>query len=155
MYKFINSHKIGLDYLSKYDARLIEEPTKEIKLEYPNSNKYIKYKDLQFINFDMIFQLYYNLFHIRLNDNNNKIHCCLNRPLCLLSYSEMDIDEISRIVGESITMIHPFPDGNKRMAYLCTNLFLKINNLNLYKDHIKLCNMIIYYSSNQREKIRN
>jgi len=36
--------------------------------------------------------------------------------------------------GFSLTKNHPFMDGNKRTAYICMRLFLKLNGYNLQAD---------------------
>ena len=39
-----------------------------------------------------------------------------------------DLSEMSAALFESLLMNHPFLDGNKRVAFFCTDVFLRMNN---------------------------
>ena len=58
----------------------------------------------------------------------------LARPLNLASYGEPDVAALAAAYGYGIARNHPFIDGNKRTAFVCTELFLMLNGANLTAD---------------------
>ena len=70
----------------------------------------------------------------------------LARPLNLVAYGEPDAAALAAAYGFGIARNHPFIDGNKRTAFVCTELFLVLNGASLTADtatqdsdiHIKL-----------------
>lgn len=58
----------------------------------------------------------------------------LARPLNLAAYGEPDALELAAAYGFGIARNHPFIDGNKRTAYVCTELFLVLNGMQLTAD---------------------
>jgi len=57
-----------------------------------------------------------------------------NRPQC--GYYN-DLFEEAAALMESLAMNHPFVDGNKRIAFAATYIFLKINGIKLAVDPIE------------------
>lgn len=58
----------------------------------------------------------------------------LARPQQLVAYGQPDIAEIAEIAasyGYGIARNHPFVDGNKRTAFVATQLFLMLNGFRL------------------------
>jgi len=53
------------------------------------------------------------------------------------------ISSKSAILVFSIIKNHPFMDGNKRTAYICGRLFLRLNGYDLTCDHICLKDLIL------------
>lgn len=51
----------------------------------------------------------------------------LARPLNLASYDDADAAVLAAAYGFDIARNHPFIDGNKRTAFVCTELFLALN----------------------------
>jgi death-on-curing protein len=58
----------------------------------------------------------------------------LARPLNLAAYGEPDVAALASAYGYGIARNHPFIDGNKRTAFVCTELFLMLNGANLTAD---------------------
>ena len=58
----------------------------------------------------------------------------LARPLNLVAYGEPDVAALAAAYGYGIARNHPFIDGNKRTAFVCTELFLMLNGANLTAD---------------------
>lgn len=51
----------------------------------------------------------------------------LGRPKHLAAYGMPDIYDLAACYAYGIAKNHPFADGNKRTAYVCARLFLKLN----------------------------
>ncbi|MBI5786211.1 MAG: type II toxin-antitoxin system death-on-curing family toxin [Rhodocyclales bacterium] len=51
----------------------------------------------------------------------------LARPINLVAYGSPDIAACAAAYGFGIARNHPFIDGNKRTAFVCTELFLALN----------------------------
>ena len=58
----------------------------------------------------------------------------LARPLNLVAYGEPDAAALAAAYGFGIARNHPFIDGNKRTAFVCTELFLVLNGASLSAD---------------------
>ena len=58
----------------------------------------------------------------------------LARPLNLAAYGEPDVATLAAAYGYGIARNHPFIDGNKRAAFVCTELFLLLNGASLTAD---------------------
>lgn len=58
----------------------------------------------------------------------------LARPLNLAAYGEPDVAALAAAYGYGIARNHPFIDGNKRAAFVCTELFLLLNGASLTAD---------------------
>lgn len=58
----------------------------------------------------------------------------LARPQNLAAYGTPDIAELAAAYGFGIARNHPFIDGNKRTAFVCTELFLLIHGWELLAD---------------------
>ena len=51
----------------------------------------------------------------------------LAKPVNLATYGTPDIADCAAAYGFGISRNHPFIDGNKRTAFVCTELFLALN----------------------------
>ncbi|MCP4600098.1 MAG: type II toxin-antitoxin system death-on-curing family toxin [Proteobacteria bacterium] len=51
----------------------------------------------------------------------------LGAPKNKFHYEQADLPELAASYAFSLTKNHPFVDGNKRTAYVCMRLFLKLN----------------------------
>lgn len=60
----------------------------------------------------------------------------LARPLNLVAYGASDIADCAAAYGFGIARNHPFIDGNKRTAFVCTELFLTLNGYELAADDL-------------------
>lgn len=58
----------------------------------------------------------------------------LARPLNLAAYGDPDVAALAAAYGYGIARNHPFIDGNKRTAFVCTELFLLLNSTSLTAD---------------------
>lgn len=59
------------------------------------------------------------------------LQSALARPQNILSYGAPDIAELAASYGYGIARNHPFNDGNKRTAFVVTELFLMLNGYDL------------------------
>jgi death-on-curing protein len=59
------------------------------------------------------------------------LESALARPRHLAAYGNPDLVALAAALGHGIARNHPFVDGNKRMAYVATVLFLSLNGLDL------------------------
>ena len=59
------------------------------------------------------------------------LQSALARPQNLISYGSPDIAELAAAYGYGIARNHPFNDGNKRTAFVVTELFLVLNGYDL------------------------
>ena len=55
----------------------------------------------------------------------------LNAPKQLYHYEKADTVRLAAAYGFAISSNHPFVDGNKRTAYVCIRLFLRLNGLDI------------------------
>ncbi len=62
------------------------------------------------------------------------LQSALARPLNLAEYEEPDIADLAACYGYGIANNHPFNDGNKRTAFVVTELFLLMNGYELIAD---------------------
>ena len=60
----------------------------------------------------------------------------LARPLNLVAHGASDIADCATAYGFGIARNHPFIDGNKRTAFVCTELFLTLNGYELAADDL-------------------
>ena len=58
----------------------------------------------------------------------------LTRPLNQAAYGEPDAAALAAAYGFGIARNHPFSDGNKRTAFVATELFLSLNGFDLTAD---------------------
>ncbi|HOO50002.1 MAG TPA: type II toxin-antitoxin system death-on-curing family toxin [Alphaproteobacteria bacterium] len=59
------------------------------------------------------------------------LQSALARPQNILGYGSPDISELAAAYGYGISRNHPFNDGNKRTAFVVTELFLLMNGYEL------------------------
>jgi death-on-curing protein len=58
----------------------------------------------------------------------------LARPLNLVAYGTPDLADCAAAYGFGIARNHPFIDGNTRTAFVCTELFIELNDHSLLAD---------------------
>lgn len=61
----------------------------------------------------------------------------LARPVNLAAYGNPDIADCAAAYGFGISRNHPFIDGNKRTAFVCMELFLALNGLELRANDVE------------------
>jgi death-on-curing protein len=63
------------------------------------------------------------------------------------------VHEKAATLCRHVCLNHPFPDGNKRMAWLLTVLFLRMNGYQMYEDDVRaICVMVEIASSNTSQE---
>lgn len=62
------------------------------------------------------------------------LESALARPQQKASYGEPDLAELAAAYAFGIARNHPFVDGNKRVAFVALELFLRLNGLELVAD---------------------
>ena len=58
----------------------------------------------------------------------------LARPRNLVNYGSPDVCDLAAAYGYGLARNHPFVDGNKRTAFVATELFLVLNGYELLAD---------------------
>lgn len=64
----------------------------------------------------------------------NLLASALSRPKQLANYESPDAAALAASYGYGIARNHPFTDGNKRTAFVATELFLVLNGFELMAD---------------------
>jgi death-on-curing protein len=62
------------------------------------------------------------------------LESALFRPRHLVNYGEPDLVALAAAYGYGLARNHPFIDGNKRTAFIVTELFLALNGQELMAD---------------------
>ena len=63
------------------------------------------------------------------------------------------IEEKAAVLCRHVCLNHPFPDGNKRMAWILTVVFLEMNSYQMNDDVIRaICVMVEIASSNTTQE---
>ncbi len=60
----------------------------------------------------------------------------LARPVNLAAYESPDVAACAAAYGYGISRNHPFIDGNKRTAFVCAELFLALNGMELFAEDL-------------------
>ena len=63
------------------------------------------------------------------------LQSALARPRNTVAYARPDISALAAAYGFGIARNHPFVDGNKRTAFVVTELFLALNGYELIADN--------------------
>ncbi len=63
--------------------------------------------------------------------SHDLLESALAAPRQLLAYGEPDLCALAAKYATALTRNHPFPDGNKRVAFVVAGVFLEINGLRL------------------------
>lgn len=59
------------------------------------------------------------------------LESALNAPKHLFHYKQANLLHLAAAYGFALAANHPFVDGNKRTAYVCMRLFLRLNGLDI------------------------
>lgn len=62
------------------------------------------------------------------------LESALARAINRANYENADVSELAAAYGHGISRNHPFLDGNKRTAFVVTELFLLLNGFDLNAD---------------------
>lgn len=74
------------------------------------------------------------------------LESALARPQNLLAYGApeaIDVANCAAAYGFGIARNHPFNDGNKRTAFVCTELFLALNGYELTADDVSCVTVML------------
>lgn len=65
------------------------------------------------------------------------LESALVRPINKWNYNpEVDLAELAAAYGFGLAQNHPFVDGNKRIAFIATDSFLRLNGYKLTSDRV-------------------
>ncbi len=67
----------------------------------------------------------------------NLLGSALGRPEQLAFYGTPDVADLAAAYGYGISRNHPFVDGNKRTAFVATELFLALNGFDLLANDVE------------------
>lgn len=67
----------------------------------------------------------------------------LARPINSAPYGEPDAAALAAAYGYGIARNHPYIDGNKRTAFVCTELFLALNGYSLQADDAQCVSIVL------------
>jgi death on curing protein len=74
----------------------------------------------------------------------------LARPRNLFAYNpEADSAQLAAAYGFGLVRNHPFLDGNKRIAFIATHLFLHLNGLSLEAEPIDQIHAMLRLAANE------
>ncbi len=62
------------------------------------------------------------------------LESALAAPRQLFVYSGADLFDLAACYGHRLASNHPFLDGNKRTAWVCSRLFLRLNSADIIAD---------------------
>ena len=67
----------------------------------------------------------------------NLLGSALGRPEQLACYGTPDVSDLAAAYGYGLSRYHPFVDGNKRTAFVATELFLALNGFDLVANDVE------------------
>jgi len=67
----------------------------------------------------------------------------LARPSNLFHYEKPNLAALAAVYAHGIAKNHPFNDGNKRTAFVCTAVFLGLNGVRLTLSEVRAVEMIL------------
>ena len=76
----------------------------------------------------------------------------LNRPRNAVLYGDPDAATLAAAYGFGIARNHPFADGNKRTAFVATELFLELNGYSLDADDADCVLTMLALASNSLDE---
>jgi death on curing protein len=76
----------------------------------------------------------------------------LARPLNLLAYGSPDHAELAAAYGVGLAKNHPFVDGNKRLAFIATALFLGMNGYRLTASQVDAADTMLAVAAGEMDE---
>ena len=70
------------------------------------------------------------------------LESALQRPVHAMHYGETSFARLAALLMHGIVRNHPFVDGNKRGAFVCTAVFCEINGYELSADEAEVVAML-------------
>ncbi len=71
------------------------------------------------------------------------LESALARPQNLAAYGSPDAAQLAAAYGYGIARNHPFVDGNKRLAFIATKLFLRLNGWDFVAGNVEHVSIIL------------
>ncbi len=75
------------------------------------------------------------------------LESALGRPANAFSYGNGDRLDIAAAYAFGLARNHPFIDGNKRTAFLCAYIFLRLNGLMLVAEEANATEMMVAFAA--------
>ncbi|RLE33104.1 MAG: type II toxin-antitoxin system death-on-curing family toxin [Acidobacteria bacterium] len=79
------------------------------------------------------------------------LEAALDAPKNRWLYENCGIEELAACYAYHLVMNHPFIDGNKRTAWVCMRLFLKLNGLDIEADRQEKVRTMLDLSAGRME----
>ena len=76
----------------------------------------------------------------------------MGRPINLAAYGTPDVAACAAAYGYGIARNHPFIDGNKRTAFVCTGLFLALNGYALSANDVDCVMTMLAVAAGEMEE---
>ena len=76
----------------------------------------------------------------------------MGRPINLAAYGTPDVAACAAAYGYGIARNHPFIDGNKRTAFVCTELFLGLNGYALSANDVDCVMTMLAVAAGEMEE---
>ena len=80
------------------------------------------------------------------------LQSALERPVNLAAYGTPDLADCAAAYGYGISRNQPFIDGNKRTAFVCTELFLTLNGQSLTADDLACVQIMLKVAAGDIEE---
>ncbi|MGA7724594.1 MAG: type II toxin-antitoxin system death-on-curing family toxin [Opitutaceae bacterium] len=75
--------------------------------------------------------------------DENALEGALARPSNLFHYEKPDLASLAAVYAHGIAKNHPFNDGNKPTAFVCTAVFLGLNGVRLTLSEVRAVEMML------------
>jgi death on curing protein len=75
--------------------------------------------------------------------DENALEGALARPSNLYPYEKPDLSALAAVYAHGIAKNHPFSDGNKRTAFVCAAVFLRLNGVELTLSEPRAIEMML------------
>ncbi len=79
------------------------------------------------------------------------LESALDAPKNRWHYEKSSIEELAACYAYHLAMNHPFIDGNKRTAWVCMRLFLKLNGLDIEADRQEKVRTMLDLSAGRKD----
>jgi len=77
------------------------------------------------------------------------LESALNSPKHKWHYEQAPIEKLAATLAHAIAKNHPFVDGNKRTAYVCMRLFLKLNGMDIVASQEEKVKVVLALASGE------
>lgn len=80
------------------------------------------------------------------------LHSALARPQNLADYASPGVADCAAAYGYGLARNHPFIDGNKRTAFVCTELFIELNGYRLAAEDADCVRIMLAIAAGEIEE---